>query len=113
MKICIQTLGIMAIAASLSYGQDGPKKGHKPPEPEKIFAKLDSNSDGSVSLDEFKASPRGQKNPDKAGDVFNKIDADSSGGISLEEFKTHRPAHPPRKHKKPGGGEGQGDAADQ
>lgn len=106
MKICIQTLGIMAIAASLSYGQDGPKKGHKPPEPEKIFAKLDSNTDGSVSLDEFKASPRGQKNPEKAGEIFKKIDADSSGGISLEEFKAH-PPKPPHKKKPNGEGEGQ------
>jgi hypothetical protein len=107
MKICIQTLGIMIVAASLSYGQDGPKKGHKPPNPEAAFKKLDANSDASVSLEEFKASPRAQKNAEKAEEIFKKIDADSSGGVSFEEFKAHRPAHPPRKHKKPGEGEGQ------
>lgn len=108
MKICIQTLGIMAIAASLSYGQDAPKKeGKQPPDPEKMFKKLDTDSNGAVSLDEFKASPRGQKNPDKAGEIFKKIDADSNGSISLEEFKTHKPAHPPRKPGKKGAAAGQ------
>lgn len=109
MKICIQTLGIMVIAASLTYGQeaDGPKKRHKQPDPEKVFKHLDSNSDGSISLEEFKAGPRAQKNPEKAEEIFKKIDTDSSGGISFEEFKAHRPAHPPRKHRKPRGGDGQ------
>jgi hypothetical protein len=108
MKICIQTLGIMIIAASLSYGQDGPKKGHRPPpNPEAIFNKLDANGDASVSLEEFKAGPRAQKNPEKAEEIFKKIDADASGGLSLEEFKAHRPEHRPRKQRKQGGGEGQ------
>lgn len=105
MKISIPTLAIMAIATSLSFGQEAPKKeGKQPPDPEKIFKKLDSNSDGSVSLDEFKASPRGQKNPEKAGEIFKKLDTDSSGGISLEEFKAHPPKPP---HKKKPKGEGQ------
>lgn len=108
MKNCIQTLGIMAIAASLSYGQETPDKPErKRPDPEKIFKKLDSNADSSVNLDEFKASPRAQKNPAKAEEIFKKIDTDSSGGISLEEFKAHQPQQPPRKHRKKGGAAGE------
>jgi len=108
MKICIHTLGIMAIAASLSYGQDAPEKAeHKRPDPERVFKKLDANTDGSVSLEEFKASPRAQKNPEKAGEIFKKIDTDSNGSLSLEEFKAHRPQHPPRKHGKKGAPAGQ------
>lgn len=108
MKICIQTLGILAIAASLSYGQDAPKKeGRKQPDPEKLFKKLDSDGNGSISLDEFKASPRGQKDPAKAEEGFKRIDTDGSGGISPEELKSHKPNHAPGKHKKKGGNNGQ------
>jgi Ca2+-binding EF-hand superfamily protein len=56
----------------------------KAPEPKNLFKKLDSNGDGSISLEEFKASPRCQKKQEKAEKIFKKIDADSSGGISLE-----------------------------
>ena len=115
MKTCIHTLGAMAIAASLCFGQDGqppkspggsggPGKGNHP-KPEEIFKKLDTNSDGSLSLDEFKAGPRAQKDPAKAEEIFKKIDSDSSGSVSLEEFKAHRPPHPPGG---PGKGKGKG-----
>ena len=101
MKTTIQTLSILAIAASLSYGEEPAAKPdkHKAPNPEAIFKKLDANSDGSVSLDEFKASPRGQKDPAKAEAAFKKLDADSNGSLSLDEFKAGGP-------KKDGKGKG-------
>ena len=106
MKTCIQTLGILAIATSLSYGQEEPEKGRKRhPDPEKIFKKLDADNSGGISLEEFKASPRAQQNPARAEEIFNKIDADDNGSITLEEFKAHRPQHPPRRKK--GGKEGE------
>ena len=110
MKACIQTLSIMAIAASLSFGQDAPKgpKGEgKRPDPEKVFKKLDTDGNGTVSLKEFKASPRGQKDEAKAEQIFKKIDADSDGELTLKEFKAPRPEHGQRKGgKKKGGAEG-------
>lgn len=102
MKTCFYTLGAMVLATSISFSEEkpagpgGPDKG-KHPKPEQMFAKLDADSNGSISLDEFKNSPRGQKNPAKAEEIFKKIDADSSGGITLEEFKAHKPAHGPGK----------------
>lgn len=111
MKTCIHTLGAMAIAASICFGQDGqPPKGPggpgkgKRPNPEEIFKKLDANSDGAVSLDEFKAGPRAKEHPEKAEEIFKKIDTDGNGSLSLEEFKAHRPPHPPGKGR--GRGEG-------
>jgi hypothetical protein len=103
MKLCIQTLGILAIATSLGFGQDAPKKpGRKAPEPEKIFKKLDADNNGSINLEEFKASPRAQKDPAKAEEIFKKIDSDKNEAISLEEFKAHGPAKAPGKRPRKG-----------
>lgn len=115
MKSYIHILGALAVATSLTCAQDegqkpkGPK-GPKRPNPEEMFKKLDTNSDDSISLDEFKAGPMAQRNPDKAEEVFKKLDKDSSGGLSLEEFKKGRPPRPPGGGRGPGkGGEGDGD----
>jgi len=100
MKTCIHILGAMAIATSLTFAQDGPKgpkgpdgPGKKRPDPEKVFKKLDADSSGSVSLEEFKAGPRAKEDPAKAEEIFKKIDKDGNGELSLEEFKSHRPPH--------------------
>ncbi len=99
MKNYLKALGIMVLASSLSYGEEAPEKAAKPkPDPEKMFKKLDADSSGSISLDEFKASPRGQKDPVKAEEAYKKMDADSKDGVSLEEFKAAGPA--PGKGKK-------------
>lgn len=115
MKTCVQTLSIMAITAALSFGQDAPKgpkgpkgPGGQRPSPEKVFARLDADGDGEVTLEEFKANPRAQRNPERAGEIFSKMDLDSSGGVSFEEFKSHRPPHPPGKGGKGGKGKKRG-----
>ena len=96
--------GILAIAASFSYGEEAPAKPDKPkhPNPEEMFKKLDTNSDGSISLEEFKASPKAQKDPAKAEERFKKMDADSNGSVSLEEFKAAGPPPGGKKKKKDG-----------
>lgn len=117
MKTCIYTFSALAIAASISFAQDGPKGPKGPggpggpkgprPNPEEIFKKLDADSSGSISLEEFKAAPRAQKDPDKADAIFKKIDKDANGELSADEFKSHRPPHGPGKGK----GKGKGDGA--
>ena len=104
MKTTITLLSALALATSLSFGQEqpaGPPKGPggpggpgKRPNPEEIFKKLDTDNDGALSLDEFKASPIGQLDTTKAEEVFKMLDADADGGITLEEFKKARPPHP-------------------
>src|SRR6266853_4717354 len=54
--------------------------------PEEAFKKLDTNNDGSLSLDAFKA---GKKDAAKAEEAFKKKDKDGDGKLSLEEFKGH------------------------
>src|SRR5688572_7541411 len=108
MKTLITTIAAAALMTMVSYAEEKPPgrppgggpggppgggPGGKRPNPEEVFKKLDANNDGSVSLDEFKAGPRGKEDPERAQEVFGKIDADSSGGISADEFKAHRPPH--------------------
>jgi len=57
---------------------DKPKK-----DPEVAFKKLDTNSDGKVSKDEYKAKAKDAEKADKA---FAKLDKNSDGFLSLEEF---------------------------
>jgi hypothetical protein len=121
MKTCIQLLGVTALATSLGFAQEGPPEGPGGPggpkgpgagrpNPAQIFKKLDTDSNGSLSFEEFKVGPLGQKNPERAEKVFAKLDADSDGAVTLEEFKNGRPPRPHGPGKgRPGQGGGDGD----
>ncbi|NQX01576.1 EF-hand domain-containing protein [bacterium] len=87
MKSSIQILGIIALATSLSFGEDQAPKEKKAPNPEKAFKKLDTDNNGSVSLEEYKVSPMGTRAGDKAEPKFKKLDTDGNGSVNLDEFK--------------------------
>ncbi|HEY2413639.1 MAG TPA: dockerin type I domain-containing protein [Pirellulaceae bacterium] len=57
-----------------------------PPKPADVFAKLDTDSSGSLSLDEFSALPPPKDATATPADVFAKFDANSDGALSLDEF---------------------------
>jgi len=69
---------------------DGKGKG---PLGEGMFKRLDADSDGKVSKDEFKkladAGPGGKlkDNPELLDRIFSRLDANGDGSISAEEFK--------------------------
>ena len=83
------SLALVAIATSaLLLPVRAEESADKPKaDPAKAFAKIDANSDGSVTKAEFMASPRGQKDPEKAANKYTKMDADANGSVSLDEFK--------------------------
>ena len=119
MKRLITTLGALALASALSLAEDKPAgpppgapggPGGGRPSPEEIFKKLDTNNDGFISLEEFKAGPRAQKDPAKAEEIFKKMDKDGDGKLTLEEFKAGRPPHGGGPGHPPGapGGHGPG-----
>ena len=77
-------LSLTMFAFSQVNAQDKPK-----PNQEKMFANLDTNKDGTISLDEMKARKTKKEIPEKAHEKrFANMDADANGAVTLEEFKT-------------------------
>ncbi|QIF05826.1 EF-hand domain-containing protein [Roseimicrobium sp. ORNL1] len=90
MKI-ILTLGALLLSASLTFAADGdkprkPAEGGARPNPEELFKKLDANSDGAISKEEYLASPRAKENAERAEKSFTARDKDKDGKLSKEEF---------------------------
>jgi Ca2+-binding EF-hand superfamily protein len=73
----------VSVLVSATQAADPPKKA---PDPAKVFAKKDTNGDGSLSLDEFKAGLK-QKALETADKRFKRSDSNADGKLSLDEFK--------------------------
>lgn len=89
MKKLITILAALAVSVSFATAADAAKKEAKKAgagTAEERFKKLDTNGDGFISLEEFKASPGGQKAGEKADEIFKKKDKDGDGKLSPEEF---------------------------
>jgi len=71
----------------------------KAPDPAKVFAKKDANSDGFLTLDEFKAGlkPKALETADKR---FTRSDTDVDGKLSLAEFTAGMQDMPAKKKEK-------------
>ena len=110
MKLTLTFCALAICSAFTLRAADEPKKpgapGDKPKmSAEDAFKKMDTNSDGSISKDEFMASPRAKADPTKAEERFKSLDKNSDGKLSLEEFKAGGPGKGGKKPdaKKPEG----------
>lgn len=81
----------MTSVVVLVLGQAALAADKKAPDPTKSFARKDTNSDGSLSLDEFKTGMK-DKALENADKRFKKIDTNGDGKLSLDEFKAGMPA---------------------
>ena len=105
MKSILLTLLAVPFLAIAVHAEDKPGKpagepGAKPDKPKmdpaEAYKKMDKDSDGKLTIEEFKATPRWKKDPTKADEMFKRRDKDASGDISLEEFtaKLEKPKKP-------------------
>ena len=94
MKSITSILAVLALGTTLAVAADqkpaagaADAKPDKPKrDPAEVFKKLDTNNDGKLSAEEFKAGPMGKKDPAKAEEAFGKKDKDGDKSLSLEEF---------------------------
>lgn len=87
MRISVLVLAIAGIAAADSVSLAAPAKVQ---DPQKLFARKDTNSDGFLSLDEYKTGMK-DKQLEKADKRFKKIDSSGDGKVSFDEFKAGMP----------------------
>lgn len=99
MKTLTCILTVLALGAALATAAEKPaKRERKKGDPEAMFKKLDADSNGAVSLEEFKGSPRAKKDPAKADEAFKKRDTNNDGSLSLDELKAQRSKGGKRKN---------------
>jgi Ca2+-binding EF-hand superfamily protein len=94
MNQLITLAAALAILACSVVSASAADKAAKKRDPEQVFKRLDTNSDGKVSKEEFSrlADRLAKKlDADKAKEtatrLFEKLDADKDGSISAEEAK--------------------------
>jgi len=86
MKVITTILSVLALASFVNAAEGDAKKEKPKADPAKAFAKLDANSDGSLSKEEFLASPQAKKDAAKAEKAFGGKDKDKDGKLTKEEF---------------------------
>jgi Ca2+-binding EF-hand superfamily protein len=59
-----------------------------PPDPSKLFSKLDADGDGNVTREEFVAGRPDHVSEKEAGKLFDKLDKEGSGSLSQSQFET-------------------------
>jgi hypothetical protein len=105
MKINLTSISLLAgvllmVNATQSFAQQeipmqGKQQGMKKPPKRPDFSELDLDSDGNISLEEFKQHKNPHPTPEE---IFAHIDANGDGQISEQEFTSHKPpARPPQR----------------
>lgn len=79
-------IGSMSSMSGMMAGM-GAMMGNRPSQ-EEMFAKLDGDGNGGISLEELEGTKLG----DRIGEDFASIDTDGNGELSADEMQTHKEA---------------------
>jgi Ca2+-binding EF-hand superfamily protein len=82
---------LLTLAVFAGFTLDASAQEKKKQDPEKVFARKDTNGDGKLSKEEF---VKGAKDAEAAEKAFGAKDKDKDGSLSKEEF-----AAAPKKKK--------------
>jgi len=102
--LALTICGAMTLRAADAEKPKKPGAEGKKGNPEEMLKKMDTNNDGSVSKEEFLASPIGQKDKDRAEKMFAAKDKNKDGKLDKEEFAARpegKPGKPGEAPKKP------------
>ncbi len=91
----VQSVGISTTAMT-----GMPRSGPRPPEPQEVFNRHDSDGDGTLKADELQAlldeiAEKMGGDGTSAVDMIERLDADADGALSSAEFEAGRPEGPP------------------
>ena len=79
--VCVAVIGVVGSA----FAEDAAKPKKKKLDPSAVFAKMDANSDGKISVDEFVGKKEGDA-AEKSKKTFTKKDKDSDGFLTKAEM---------------------------
>ena len=83
-KLGLLTLGLFAFSLTMSAQEK------KEQNFEKMLKRFDTDTNGSISLDEWKSAKRKNEVPaEKLEKNYARMDADSNGEVTLEELKAN------------------------
>jgi hypothetical protein len=79
-------LPLLAMAADPVPPPTPVKPGKPKPAPEELFARLDKDKNGTLSMEEFRGSYKTKPDEAKLSLAFRKRDSDANGKLTLAEF---------------------------
>jgi hypothetical protein len=77
---------LLLTAASLHAGETGATKPDMAEKRAAQFDRLDKNTDGALTKEEFMATKSGKSKPQQAAKAFARLDKDGNGSVSKDEF---------------------------
>lgn len=111
MKSILAAAAALTLIATPVFAEEAAKADKPKADPEAMFKKVDANSDGFLTVEEFTANKPAEKT-EKLKKVFERKDTDKDGKLSLDEMKAQGAKKDKAAKEKGGkkGKKGQGEA---